>query len=146
MTFPLSAVTGNNMSTTSSVNPVLPDGAGARVLVVDDDSDQRFLLDTHLTRAGCTVTGVETAELAVELVDAFAPDIVIVDLLLPGMSGRELVEWLQDPNRPRTVVVTMSVLDVADHPVSDSSLTKPFDKRAVLQMLTDFAPRHPQHV
>jgi DNA-binding response OmpR family regulator len=137
MTFPLFAVTGNNMSATSSVQ------SAARVLVVDDDCDQRFLLDTHLTRAGCTVSGVETAELALEVVDSFLPDIVIVDLLLPGMSGRELVEWLQDPSRRQTTVVTMSVLDVADHPAADSSLSKPFDKRAVLQMLTDFAPRSP---
>jgi CheY-like chemotaxis protein len=137
MIFPLSAVTGNNMGSTSSVSTAV------RVLIVDDDSDHRFLLDTHLTRAGCTVTSVETAELAVELVDSFMPDIVIVDLLLPGMSGRELVEWLQDPARPQNVVVTMSVLDVADHPAADSNLSKPFDKQAVLQMLTEFAPRSP---
>jgi CheY-like chemotaxis protein len=128
------------MSTTSFAGPV------ARVLVVDDDGDHRFLLDTQLTRAGCTVIGVETAELAVDVVDAFAPDLVIVDLLLPGMSGRELVEWLQNPTRPKVVVVTMSVLDVADHPAADRSLTKPVERGAVLQMLTDFAPRYPQAV
>jgi DNA-binding response OmpR family regulator len=115
----------------------------ARVLVVDDNGDHNFLLATHLERAGCEVSSVTSAELAIEALDTFTPDMVIVDLLLPGMSGSELVSWLRDPRRVPTIVVTTSVLDVADHPSADSILTKPFSRRAVLQLLTDFAPGHP---
>ena len=127
------------MSTTL-IDPV------ARVLVVDDNADHNYLLTTHLERAGCTVSTVTSAELAIEALDTFAPDMVFVDLLLPGMSGRDLVAWLRDPRRVQTIVVTTSVLDAADHPEADSTLIKPFSRRAVLQLVTDFAPRHPHHV
>jgi DNA-binding response OmpR family regulator len=135
--FPRFAVTGINMSATSLARI-------ARVLVVDDNRDHKFLLTTHLERAGCTVSAVDSAELAIGVLDTFTPDIVIVDLMLPGISGRELVAWIKNPSRPQTIVVTTSVLDASRHPDANRTLIKPFSRGAVRQLLTDFAPRHPQ--
>ena len=105
------------------------------ILVVEDDSEHRFLLETHLVRAGCTVTTVVNAEDAMERFLLKTPDIVIVDLQLPGMTGWEFVRWLRIPGRPRCTVVSMSVLEFSDHPVVDGFLLKPFTRLQVLELL-----------
>jgi CheY-like chemotaxis protein len=112
---------------------------GPRVLVVDDNADHRFLLTTHLTRAGCTVTEATTAEEAMVAYRHAVPDIAMVDLLLPGITGWDLVRWLRTC-RQRCAVVTMSVLDLADHPAAEATLQKPFTRAQLLQALDVCTP------
>lgn len=114
---------------------------GTRVLLVDDNREHRYLLAAHLYRAGCSVIEVENAEQAMPVFLETTPDITIVDLLLPGMTGTALVRWLRECGRPACTVITTSVLDADRHPASDGVLVKPFTRTEVVQMLQTFVER-----
>ena len=69
-----------------------PVGSGqARVLLVDDDEAVRRFAARVLTRAGYRVTAVDDGESAAALVDAGEFDLLVTDVVLPAMSGFELV-------------------------------------------------------
>ncbi len=110
-----------------------------RVLVVEDSEEQAALLRKHLERAGCLVTIVETAEEAIAAYRAAAPDLAIIDLVLPGMGGAELVPMLR-AGLPQCKIVITSVLDTADFPAADAILPKPFTGAEVLAVLDKALP------
>lgn len=67
----------------------------AKILVVDDHADSRELLIVQLKRMGYDVVEAESGEEGIEKVVAFLPDIVIMDLGLPGISGIEATQRLK---------------------------------------------------
>lgn len=80
-----------------------------RVLVVDDHSVVRQGTRTILELAGVEVLGeAETAERAVEMVEATAPDVVLADVRLPGMSGIDLAAQLRRTHPAVRVVILSS--------------------------------------
>jgi CheY-like chemotaxis protein len=112
---------------------------GLRALVVEDSEDQAALLARHLSRAGCEVTVVGTAEDAILAYAVDEPDVAVVDLQLPGMDGWQLIARLRD-DLPRCVVVVTSVLDPSDFPEADAVLPKPFSSAQVRRVLADAVP------
>lgn len=65
------------------------------VLIIEDEPEIRELLNFSLSRAGFDVTEAETGEQALQRLDSHLPDILIVDWMLPGMSGVELAKRLR---------------------------------------------------
>lgn len=112
---------------------------GTTVLVIEDDADVQHLLGSHLRRLGCSVRVAASGEEGVALAIADPPDVVVVDFLLPGIDGREVVRTLTQaaPLRRCHFVIT-SVLDpddlvgLAGFPL----LRKPFSRTDVARMLT----------
>ncbi len=110
-----------------------------RVLVIEDDSDLMRLLSSHLVRLGCQVTGAATGELGVALALQDPPDAVVVDMLLPGIGGAEVVGQLRSSTRTAGCrVVISSILDPDDYRdvPADATLRKPFNRRDVGSVLT----------
>ncbi len=89
----------------------MTDGIGTKVLLVEDDVFMAELLAGELSRAGLNVTIGKTGKEGVESFLATAPDIVLLDLLLPDMHGFEVLQKIrQDPSRGNTKVVILSNL------------------------------------
>ena len=109
--------------------------ASVRVLVVEDSEDQAELLRQNFERAGCLVTTVTTAEDAITSYRSEAPDLAVIDLVLPGMGGRELVLHLRSELPDCRIVIT-SVLDASEFPAADGILPKPFTGAQVRAVLT----------
>jgi two-component system phosphate regulon response regulator PhoB len=65
------------------------------VLIVEDEPEIREMLNFSLTRAGFTVIEAATGEMALQRLDSHLPNILIVDWMLPGMSGVELAKRLR---------------------------------------------------
>ena len=63
-----------------------------RILIVEDDPPQRRTISKHLTKQGHVVLGVESAEAALNAIHGFAPDLVISDVRMAGLSGFELLD------------------------------------------------------
>ena len=81
------------------------------VLVVDDVADTRRLMRRVLERAGIRVTEAATGEDAIEAIARDRPDLVVLDLRLPGISGFEVARWVRaspDPGIARTVLLACS--------------------------------------
>jgi CheY-like chemotaxis protein len=111
---------------------------GGHALVIEDERDVLELLGAHLSRLGYRVSGAENGERGLELALAEPPDVIIVDMLLPGIDGREVVRRLRaDPATRDCSILLCSVLDRADLAGvdADAVLTKPFGRAAVAQAL-----------
>jgi DNA-binding response OmpR family regulator len=59
-----------------------------RILIVEDNAQSRFLFATALRRAGHEVVEADSGEKAVLLASLYTPDLILLDIGLPGMSGR----------------------------------------------------------
>ncbi len=97
------------------------------VLVVEDDEDVATLLGAYLRRLDCTVTLASSGELAVEAARTTPPDVAIVDIVLPGIDGWEVIAQLSASRDGTGKMVSMSVagLDEAEHPSVCLRLPKP---------------------
>lgn len=79
------------------------------VLVVEDEADLLFTVTLALELAGYAVVQATSGEEALEAVETRSPDVVVLDLRLPGIDGWEVLRRLgQGPARPRIPVVLLS--------------------------------------
>jgi CheY-like chemotaxis protein len=111
--------------------------------VVEDDEDVATLLRSHLQRLGWAVRCVATAEEGLQVAAEAPPQLVVVDLVLPGMDGRELVRRLREDGATRdSRIVVTSVLDRDEQLelAPDAVLPKPFTRRDVVDVLTPLWP------
>lgn len=79
----------------------------ALVLVVDDDRQHREILLDLLTRHGYEALDADNGEKALEMVPAHLPDLVLLDVEMPGMSGYEVVRRLKDDGATASIPVIM---------------------------------------
>jgi DNA-binding response OmpR family regulator len=79
--------------------------AAKRVLVVDDEATVRFLLSRVLTHAGYSVEVATDGESALERVQAGPPDLVVLDLMMPGLDGWGVLERLKAMPAPPPVLI-----------------------------------------
>ncbi|MCW9014928.1 MAG: phosphate regulon transcriptional regulator PhoB [Gammaproteobacteria bacterium] len=81
--------------------------AAKTVLVVEDDNDIRDMLVFSLRRAGYSVIETEDAEQALEKLGAILPEIMLIDWMLPGMEGPELVKRIRQDELTQNIPVIM---------------------------------------
>ena len=112
----------------------------ARVLVVDDEENLRLVLRTFLRKQGYEVETAANAEAALAVVDAFAPDFVLTDVRMPGMSGIALTAALRERGA-QAVVILMSAYGSVDLAIEGMKagaydyFAKPFKQDEVLLVL-----------
>ncbi|MDQ4059287.1 MAG: hybrid sensor histidine kinase/response regulator [Actinomycetota bacterium] len=113
----------------------------ATILVVDDESDMRFLLRMILEEAGHEVVEAGHGALALERVRKSSPDLVVTDLMMPVMPGRELIQHLRSD--PETAAIPILVLSAyrADPLKVDALLDKPFRPHEVLATIDSLLGR-----
>src|SRR5690348_17287285 len=76
-----------------------------KVLVVDDEENIRLVLQTLLRKHGYVVEAVESAERALERIEAFAPNFVLADVRMSGMNGIALCEAIVARGLDASVIV-----------------------------------------
>jgi class 3 adenylate cyclase len=106
----------------------------SRILVVDDNASNRDLLSRRLQRQGHTVLQAEDGTIALAMVEKEALDLVLLDLMMPGISGYDVLILLKaDPRFQELPVIMISALTELDSIVrcieagADDYLAKPFD-------------------
>jgi adenylate cyclase len=111
-----------------------PWAASSHILVVDDNASNRDLLSRRLVREGYRVTAVDSGESALSLTVAQGFDLVLLDLMMPGLSGFEVLCRLKaDARTSHLPVVMISALDELDSTVrciaagAEDYLPKPFN-------------------
>jgi len=106
----------------------------SRILVVDDNASNRDLLSRRLQRQGHTVLQAGDGSIALAMIEKEALDLVLLDLMMPGISGYEVLARLKSDPRFREIpVIMISALRELDSIVrcieagADDYLAKPFD-------------------
>ncbi|MBN1164494.1 MAG: response regulator transcription factor [Candidatus Krumholzibacteriota bacterium] len=113
--------------------------AHEHILVVDDEEDILELVGYNLEREGFKVTRVDTGEDALRLARDKSPDLVLLDLMLPGIDGLEVCRIIKQDARTASLPVVMLTArgDEADVVVglelgADDYITKPFSPKVLL--------------
>src|SRR5690554_1823836 len=106
------------------------------VLVVEDDTDQRELLALNLERSGYAVAQARDGYAALEIARRQRPDLVLLDLMLPGIDGRQVCTRLRAELDVPILMVTaldrdIDVVNGLDAG-ADDYVTKPFSLRELL--------------
>jgi two-component system phosphate regulon response regulator OmpR len=106
-----------------------------RILIVDDDRDVRESMGEYLSGHGYEVALAEGGEAMRRAFAAAAPDVVLLDLNMPGEDGLSLARWLRAEHDVAIIMVTAAG-EVVDRVVglevgADDYLAKPFDPRAL---------------
>jgi DNA-binding response OmpR family regulator len=115
------------------------------VLVVDDDDNVRDVVRRYLERAGYRVSVAETGEDALLRAAETEPDLVVLDLMLPGMDGFEVCRRLRQ-RRPVPVVMLTARGDEDDRIAglqlgADDYVAKPFSPRELVLRVTSVLRR-----
>jgi len=112
------------------------------ILVVDDDEDILELLQYNLTREGFVVICAMSGEEAMKKAVAESPDLVLLDLMLPGIDGLEVARRLKKNDKTTNIPVIMVTAKGEEADVvtgleigADDYITKPFSPRVVVARL-----------
>jgi len=115
---------------------------GRRVLVIDDDDSVLDTIDMALSDEGYEVRAVSDGAVALSLLDAWGPSVILLDMKMPGMDGWAFsAEYQQRPEpRPPVVVVTAArdAVRWAAEVKADALLPKPFDLDSLLKTVSRF--------
>ncbi len=113
--------------------------AKERILVVDDEEDLLELIRYNLSKEGYRVTCAASGEQAVREARANAPDLVLLDLLLPSVDGLEVCKLLKNDVRTKHVPIIMLTAKSEEADIvtglelgADDYITKPFSPRVLV--------------
>ncbi|ABS27467.1 response regulator [Anaeromyxobacter sp. Fw109-5] len=108
---------------------------GGVVMVIDDDEDWRELVVEFLSHAGFDAVGARHGREALARIGARTPDLIVLDLEMPVMSGWEFRrEQLRDPRLAGVPVLVASSADPNGLP-ADGYLSKPYDAADLLRAI-----------
>ncbi len=106
------------------------------IFVIDDDESVRTIMERYLTREGYVVRSFAAAEPSIQAMKQIFPDMLILDIMLPGMSGYDLCKWIRI--RSALPIIMVSARDEEVDRIlglelgSDDYLSKPFSPRELV--------------
>ena len=110
-----------------------------RILVVDDEEDILDLVEYNLAKNGYDVTCVASGEEAIEIVRKDSPDLILLDLMLPGVDGLEVCRRLKGDATAANVPIVMLTAKGEEADIvtglelgADDYVTKPFSTRVLI--------------
>ena len=119
--------------------------AGIKTLVVEDDAMQSKLVSFLLQEAGHVVQAAASAELALELLQSFRPDLILMDIQLPGKDGLQLTTRLRsEPVHARTTIIAFTAYTDPQTLTSiresrcDGYIAKPIDTALFARQVRNF--------
>jgi two-component system cell cycle response regulator DivK len=118
-----------------------------RILVVEDQEDNRRILHDLLTNAGYEIVQAENGEEALKAAAAERPDLILMDIQLPLLDGYEATRRIKaDPAlRAIPIIVVTSYALSGDESKAraagcDAYITKPYSPRAILAKIREYVP------
>jgi two-component system phosphate regulon response regulator PhoB len=123
--------------------------AKKKILVVDDEEDILELVRYNLSREGYRVTGTLTGEDALRKVRSDSFDLIVLDLMLPGMDGLAFTKTLKNDSRLRSIPIIMLTAKGEESDIvaglelgADDYITKPFSPKVMIARVRTVLRRH----
>ena len=125
----------------------------AKIIVIDDEEDIRIVLKQVLERAGYEVAVAESGKEGLKLMEEGGADLVITDVIMPGMDGVSLTREIREKFRDTRILVisgggnvapksyepgaisTTAFLSSAKNAGADQTMTKPFDREELMRII-----------
>ena len=118
---------------------------GKRILAVDDQEDNRSILRDRLTAAGYEIAEAVDGQQAVELAERLVPDLILMDIQLPGIDGYEATRRI----KANPLLKAIPIIAVTSYALSgddekafeagcDAYIPKPFSPRALLAKIQTY--------
>jgi len=119
--------------------PAAPRLRDFKVLVVDDEQDSRDLMAHYLDELGCRVFTATSGEEGIAAAREHSPDLITLDLMMPGVSGWDVLKKLKEDRELRRIpVVVVSIVAAEGRGRllgAVDLVTKPFDREDILRVL-----------
>jgi two-component system response regulator RegX3 len=128
-----------------------------KILIIEDVKELAELMALYLTREGFEIRAVKSAEEGFDVLEAWKPELIILDINLPGMDGFEFLQKIRPGNRSPVLIV--SARDSDEDLISglsggaDEFVTKPFSPnvlaarvRALFRRVRDYEEKEPRRV
>ena len=116
-----------------------PPPSRARLVVVEDEQDLQDLMRYHLEREGYAVTSALSGDRALKIIRAEPPDLIVLDLMLPGMDGLEVCRALKADAATAGIPIVMVTAKSEEADIvtglelgADDYVVKPFSPRVLL--------------
>ncbi len=121
-----------------------------RVLIVDDEEDIRTLLDYNLRKEGYEVFEASTGDQALQMAKELIPDLILLDIMLPGVDGIELCETMrQIPELNQTLICFLTARNEDYSQIAglnagaDDFVTKPIKPKVLISRIQALLRRKP---
>jgi CheY-like chemotaxis protein len=128
----------------AAANEAAEGGAAGTVLVIDDEPAARTLMGRFLRKAGFRVLEAETGEVGLALARADRPDVITLDVMMPGMDGWAVLAALKDdPSLAAIPVVMVTVVDERNIGFALGAaeyLTKPIEREQLIAAVRAYGP------
>ena|SRR5215469_8559690 len=120
-----------------------------KIVLVEDDDDTRTLLKFLLESEGYNVTTADDGRRAMEIVESMQPDILITDLMMPKVSGLELIRHTRQLHPAIPILLLSGNGDVIKYDALEAGATrifvKPFDTDELLKTVKALSLRHREY-
>jgi two-component system alkaline phosphatase synthesis response regulator PhoP len=117
--------------------------APIKILIADDEADILEIISFHLIKAGFEVHTAKDGSEAIEKANTFAPDCIILDIMMPKRTGFEVCEYLRSNSQfDKTLIVLLTALnDEASHIKGlelggDDFITKPISPKVLISRIS----------
>ncbi|GIK73355.1 MAG: hypothetical protein BroJett021_23430 [Chloroflexota bacterium] len=111
----------------------------AKVLIVDDEANIVISLEFLMEQAGYAVAIARNGDEAIEKIESFRPDLVLLDVMLPGVNGFDILQRVRQQPEHRGMAIIMLTAKGREVEVTkglalgaDAYITKPFSTRDLL--------------
>lgn len=112
-----------------------------KILVIDDESSILTFLEKRLSCAGYQVKTINNAEEGIKIAEEISPDLIILDILMPGMDGTEAAEKLRQNDSTKNIpIMFLSCLFSSKDEISGNKeiersyyLAKPYNPKELLR-------------
>jgi DNA-binding response OmpR family regulator len=86
----------------------------SKILIVDDETDLRFVIGKMLTKEGYEIIEAESGEEALEVLKENSPDLILLDVMMPGLDGWETCAKMKSEEKTNSIPIIMLTAKTAD--------------------------------
>jgi len=118
-------------------------GKPGRVLVIEDEESLREVIEVLVTIEGCEVKSAADGAQALDILRDWQPDLILLDLYMPGMSGREFVQSYRSGTGPLAPIIVLSGTSESPRDLEEMGcagwIAKPFNVDDLLAVVAQYA-------